>query len=320
MKINCSSYSILVSPNETVLVNIGKKVTLFSISNKNLNKRRQFYALKHASRAALSSDGKMLAYINTSGHIAVHNIDTGELLVKSKCLNIEGYSLYFINDDKQIISSAWNGNVFVLDIKSGKTTVVNSFPFHKSTNLVPISYNNFIVISPISSGETFAYDFTVKNNKAIFSELFSSYSYRIKSLFFSYSEDEVLFFGSNINNSSDKWLSEDIAENVLFLYNISTKEFSPIASIQELLGINCSLSEYGYFTSICISKNKQYVLVGLSQSIIIIDLLNKKHINTVKTKYLSSLHFVKFDTEVIIGTWINIQIIDFQKLCQMKQC
>jgi len=321
MKINCPSYNILISPDETILVNNNNKVSLFAITKNGFNELKQFNVFKNPSRAALSSDGKMLAYSNTSGHIAVHDIETGNLLVKSKCLSKEGYNLHFVNNDTQIISSEWSGDVFILDIESGKTTMLNSFPLHNSTNLMPIAKNHFIVIGSILAGGTLAYNFQIDNNEATFTELFSSYPHRLESSSFICSENEVFFYGGNTNNSSSTWLNKDIAENSLFSYSFSTKKFCSIIDIQQLLGINCSLnSDYGYFASMCISKSKQYALIGFSNSIIIVDLLNKKHIGTIKAKYLSSLNFVKSDTEVIVGTWNNIQIIDFQDLCQMEQC
>ncbi|QNO13513.1 hypothetical protein HYG86_01385 [Alkalicella caledoniensis] len=319
MKSNLPSYNKLLSPDETVLVNIGKYVSLYAIDDSGLNELKRFNTLRNPSRAALSSDGKMLAYSNTSGHIAVHDIETGNLLVKSKCLSKEGYSLYFINNDSQLISSDWFGNIFVLDIKSAKITLLNSFPFHNATNLVPISNNSFMVLGSISTGETVAYDFLIQKDTGTFEKLFSSYPYRLETTSFACFKNEVYFYGDNINNSSDKWLDDDIAENALFSYNMSAKELHSIICIQELLGINCSLnSEYGYFTTICISSNKQYILIGYSKSIIIVDLLSKKHITTIKTKYLNSLHLVKSDTKVIIGTWNDIQIVDFIELCQLN--
>lgn len=321
MKTNCHSYNILISPDETILVNIGKTVSLFAIVDKGLKELKRFNIFGHPSRAALSSDGKMIAYSDTSGHIAVHNIETGNLLVKSKCLSKEGYDLYFINNDTQIISSEWSGSVFVLDIGSSKITVLNSFPFHNATNLLPVAKNRFILMGSILTGGTLAYDFSIEKDAAIYTKLFSSYPYRLESSSFACSENEVFFYGNNINNSSDAWIKEDIAENSLFSYNFSTKEFRSIIEIRQLLGINCGLhSDFGYFTSMCVSKNKQYTLIGYSGSMIIIDLLNKKHIGTIKIKHLSSLHFVKSDTEVIVGTWGNIQIIDFQELCHLGKC
>lgn len=320
MKSNIPSYNKLVSPDEKILVNIGKDVSLYSIDDSGLNELKRFNVLRNPSSAALSSDGNMLAYSNTLGHIAVHDIETGNLLVKSKCLPKEGYNLYFVNNDTQIISSDWSGNVFVLDIESAKTKLLNSFPIHNAANLVPVSNNCFIVLGSISTGKTLAYELLIKKDTGISEKLFLSYPYWLETTSFACFENEVYFYGNNINNSSNKWLDEDIAENVLFSYNFSAKQFHSIICIQELLEKKCSLhSAYGHFTCICISSNKNYILIGYSKSIIIVDLLNKKHINTIKTKQLSSLHFVKSDTKVIIGTWKDIQIIEFKELCESNR-
>ena len=318
MKINRPSYRLLISPDESFLVNVGREVILFTIGDTSLNELKRFNALRNPSFCALSSNSKMVAYHSTRGHIAVHDIKTGNLLAKSKCLSKEGYGLYFINNDTQIISSVCQGSVFVLDIESGKVSILNNFPVHHATNIVPIPDNNFIAIGSMPDEGTLAYGFSIEQDTRTFTDLFSSYPYLLESVTFIYSGNEILFFGSPIKNNSDEWCNGSILEYFLFSYNLSTNIFCSIFKIQDLLGIDGRVHlDYGYFTSMCLSKSKQYLLIGFSKSIIIIDLLNNKHINTVRAMYVSSLHFVKSDTEVVIATWERIQFVDFQKLCKM---
>ena len=103
--------------------------------------------------------------------------------------------MHFINNDTQIISSKWSGDVFILDIESGKTTVLNSFPLHSSTNLMHIAKNYFIVMGSILTGGTLAHNLQIDNDETTFAELFSSYPHRLESSSFICSEnDSELYF------------------------------------------------------------------------------------------------------------------------------
>ena len=90
MKINRQSSKILISANEKLLFNVGGTASIFDISGEKAIEMKRFEKLSNSSQIAISSDEKMIAYKNTSGHIAVHDVETGELLVKSKCLSSEG--------------------------------------------------------------------------------------------------------------------------------------------------------------------------------------------------------------------------------------
>ena len=314
MNADSPSYNILISPDETVLLNAGKSVSLYRITENGICGLNQVRSLKHPSRIALSSSGTMFAYSNTSGHIAVHDIKTGELLVKSDCLSKEGFGLYFVNNDMEILSSEWGGSVFTMTLGSGKTSIVGNYPVNHATNLVPINSDNFLVIGSVSGGGTLAFD--TQANESVSTPLFSTYPYWLECSSFACAENEVFFYGHHANNSSDKWINEDVAVNALFSYDMLAKRLINIISIQDILGTSGSMhTKFGYFTCMCISKNKQYVLIGYSSAVLVIDLLSKRHISTRKIKHLSSLHFLKSDTKVVMGTWENIQIVDFQDLC-----
>ena len=320
MNIKIPSYSITISSDETILINVGSRVSIFCINETSLDVINHFRALKNPSRAILSTNKEITAYNNTLGHIAVHDVKKGNIILKSKCLSKEGYGIYFSNNDKLIISSEWFGSVFGLEIASGMTNILNSFPLSNSTNLVPITDKDFIVLGSTLTGETSAYQFSIGENMDTDVQLFFSHSYRLQSNIFACCEDEIIFYGEHINNSSNEWLTDNIAENSLFLYNTVTKKFCMFINIQQLLGITGSLHlDYGYITCMCASKNKQYILVGYSKSILIIDWINKKHIGTVKVKYLSSLHFIKNDTVVVVGTWNNVRFIEFGELCKLDK-
>lgn len=95
MKINRSGYNIALSDDEKLLFIVSSTVCIYDISGEKAIELKCFNNLKNPSDIALSSNEKLVAYSNTSGYIAVHNVDNGKLLLKSKCLSKEGYDLFF---------------------------------------------------------------------------------------------------------------------------------------------------------------------------------------------------------------------------------
>lgn len=300
MKINCKSYNLILSKNERLLFNVGGNVSIIDISGEDGVRLGRLEKLKNPSSVAISLDQKLIAYNNTSGHIAVHNIESGELLLKSECISKEGYDLFFINNDKQIISSTWEGEIFILDIESSRISIVCELPI-SSTNIISSNNNSFIVIGSGLDVNTCFFEL-VLSEKTSYKELYSTSQYWIKGIGYTTLDNEIYLFA----NSSNFETSAIVKLNTL------TNKLCFCFILEDVLGFKGDLlTEYGYFTSMCISRNGRYLLLGFSNSIIVIDMYNKKHISTTKMNYVSSLHFISSDTKVVIGTWTRIHIIDF---------
>ena len=303
MKINCPSSRVLISADEKLLFNVGGTVSIFDISGEKAVKLKRLNKLRNSSHIAISFDEKLVAYKNTSGHIAVHEIETGELLLKSKCLAEAGEDLFFINKNKQILSSEWGGKVFILDIETGDTNVISKFPV-SSVNLFSISDDKFILSGSCQNKYTRIFELSL-TEKISSKELYSMPQYMIEDVCVAVSGDDIFFFAR----------STDCEKYSIVSFNTSTNEMCFCFDIDELLGFKGDLiSEYGYFTSMCVSKDKRYLLIGMSLSIIVVDLFEKKSVGTIKMDYITSIQFILSDTKVVIGTWTNIQIIDFPAL------
>ena len=63
---------------------------------------------------AISPDGKTLAAKNTSGEIALINMETGEEILRNKMQKSEGYPLTFTRDGKYVLDFDWDGRTMLL--------------------------------------------------------------------------------------------------------------------------------------------------------------------------------------------------------------
>jgi hypothetical protein len=87
-----------------------------------------------------------------------------------------------------------------------------------------------------------------------------------------------------------------------------------VLNIKKALGIRRMERKFGYFTSLCASEDKRYLLLGFSDAVVAFDLIKNECINIVRfqeTNVVSHLRFFASDTKVLIGTWSFIQSVDF---------
>ena len=241
MKINRPSYKSWVSDDEKLLFNVGGMVSILDISGEKFVELKRFTKLKHPSYLALSSNKKLLACSNTSGHIAVYDIETGETLIKSKYLSEEGRDLFFINNDTQIISPVRSGQVFIFDIESGKTTVAFNFPL-RTMNICPVSDSKFVAFGSNSGSKTYSriFEFFL-TGKATEKDLKIPYPYSLESSCIVFSDECILFCGSNDSNNN---------KMKIIKFNLSKSE------TEWVFDTKTSIVSLGYFTCMCISKNK----------------------------------------------------------------
>ena len=308
MKIRKPSYKILFSEDEQTLFSVGGTVSAFDVSGEKAVELLRLNSLKNPSRITVSSDEKLLAYSNTSGHIAVHDIDSGKLLIKSKCLSEEGNSLFFLKGNKQIISSGWDGRVFILCLESGDVTVI--FDGLSIPEIIPIFGDDYLVLGSDISDEIMSTSiFKISlGGDVLTEELHSALPYVLQTVSTVRFKDEVFFCESIARGRSFN------ARDSILSFNLSTNEMTTIFCVNEVVNKKDLIGEFGIFTSMCISSDGRCLLIGYSDAVIAFDLFKKKLIGTVEMKYVSSLKFLSLDKRAAIGTWTNTHIIDFETL------
>lgn len=359
MKIRKNSYEIHISPSKKLLINIGGCVNIFEMDGDEFKEFRCFNQLKNLDYSAISNNEKLIAYKNTSGHIVVQEIETEEILIKNKKIPIEGGRLYFIDNDKAIISSNWNGEVFTIDMLTGNAEIVFDLPI-STMDMLPIEEGKFIAFGSQNIDEKLhseVFILSIKDKKIVNRYSFPKFSLEEPQAFL---RDNEVYFYSEINHENKKLvvalnvlngkletfldaseviLGENEQENPVF--KIKDKK---VAEIYEMLiqQINEAFDQSpemkknfdevfdnadkdndialrGYMTCMCMSQNKKILIIGFSDSVYVYDAITKKIIGMKKMKYVSSVNFLLDDSKVIIGTWTNIHIIDFCDLLFPKK-
>lgn len=314
MKINRRGYETLLSADEKTLYLVGSAVSVWDISGEKAVELKRFNDLKNPDNIAVSTDGRLIAYSNTLGHIAVHDLESGELLVKSKCTSREGNGLYFIRDNRLILSSDWDGNVFTLNIETGEFTVTGKLPVILP-DLCRVDDSTFLVIGSKIEDYSRLLEISV-GEEIIWNAPIVISSYEADSYGKAVLGEKVFFCADAVEGDLHGRNSHTVSFNILS-FDMTTKKLSVCLELGELFGPQHRLIyEHGYTTCMCIGRDGKTLLLGTNKEIIGIDLAEKKLLGIGEVKYLSSLHFMASDTKVLIGTWEHVEIVNFDSLFQ----
>lgn len=117
-KIKGGAYDMFVSED-------GKLVTTHNIRNGvyvyDIETAKPVLSVKTVSNVSLSvvsPDKKILAAKNTSGHLALISMETGEEICRNKMSDHEGYMMTFTEDSKYVIDFDWQGRTMLLDTEN----------------------------------------------------------------------------------------------------------------------------------------------------------------------------------------------------------
>ena len=321
MKFYCKGYKTIVSQNENRLFITNEGASILELQDNNLVEVARFCELKDTTEVAVTTDEKVLAYKNTKGHIAIHDIMSGAILKKSKAFSEEGYGLFFLPDGKRLISSSWNRKIFILDIVTGDISDILTLPGAEE---------NLIGLFPKGlKGEYIILGSGVDKNGQLNSELYSlsvcqhivyqklmdipGYDFDIKcalSLPNAAIIDATQEDSTSIELLSIKDILDTRRQGVIFKYNYYSNRLEEIFRVYE------DIEQYGYYTCMCLSSNMKYFLLGYSDGIIIFDWQSKKCLGFKEVENLQDLHFFNNDTKIIVTTWSYVCIEDFFSFLQ----
>lgn len=310
--LRAKSYNAVITKDESMILNIAGNASLWQVDGDELTKVGDFNTLKHSSFGAIAASKKVVALKNTSGKIAVHETKAGELLLKHNAVMCEGYGLFVVNDSKQILSSTWDCDVFMIDISSGKVVkekVCNS-EYHGAPILPGRTDNEFFIycqkrntqrnsLSPSAilkltvSEESFCYE-------PISDMLNCCTSTPIKY------QDSLLF-------SSDPSLSF----SKLYLFSMANFEYREYIDVQQAYATTHGEknNELQYVTHINSSTDGKYlVLVCKWSTILIIETSGLKCLRRIEHTNISNTLFFNNNKNLWVGTWEKVFIYDFLEL------
>lgn len=289
------SYEIKKSPCGKYYVCVGGSINVFD--QKTGIKLISFKELKHPDVISFSKKGDLLGVKNTSGKIAIYNLND------MSCLNIifptkkEGANLLFTHDDKNIVSADWAGNIYTIDIKENTSEIIK----HEQARFTAIEYieekDEYIFQSelyciswkyPFSNNKPKILENNVKNeNKDRNSEIFykkkfckaNGYNlvcYRYENYIDVYDERDSLI---------KRIYTNDVIDKISFDWSVDGK----------YIGI--------------ISGN-----TSESMAVRIVRFTDEKVIKDYKFEFPCYVEFTQDGKELLIGTWKNGYVIDINDL------
>lgn len=117
-----ASYEIKKSPDGRYFTTIGGSPFVWDAQTG--KKTVSFGQIKNPDSMCFSHSGKLLAVKNTSGKIALFDMDKLEHIESFQPAKSEGCGLMFTPDDRFIISADWDGKIYTLELCSGKTEIM----------------------------------------------------------------------------------------------------------------------------------------------------------------------------------------------------
>ncbi|MDR1700522.1 MAG: hypothetical protein LBR68_04950, partial [Lachnoclostridium sp.] len=255
MKINRTSYYTRLSKDEHRLFNVGGAISIWKIDGEKPTEICKIKVLKNPSYLAISSNEKLLAYSNTLGHLTVVEIETGQTIAKTKGTKVEGGNILFFHEDAKILSSDWDGNLFTWDIKSDKITILEELPII-TVDLFSCYHENKVIIAGLDSKSKRKYlrlwEMKLEGKLKLEEILMSNQYYWMSIPYLCIVEGECFFFYET-KKADSKIYSLDLVSKVereVISFPMNKKE--------NLYNIE------GYYTSICVSTNKRFLILGFS--------------------------------------------------------
>jgi len=314
----------LISSDGSMILNLAGKVSLLKVMELEISKIYEFSELKNPSYGTFSSDLSMIAYKNTAGKIAVHDVKSGDLKFKHNAVKYEGNMLYFVNNNKKILSSTWACEIFTIDISNGDTTklIIGDGEYFDAPIIPGLLNNEFFVCC---------------SERHIYGGNLHVYKSKLYKLYLTESDmhyepicelpqcdgispvklQNSLFFSSRKNASS--------SSSVIYIYDMEKNVYNEYLDIHKIYSLISGEESRDVLRvkHISGSANEIYlflVIESLSEiysptdTIMIIERKSKKCIKILKHNFISNVLLFNEDKHLWVGTWERVYIYDFQSL------
>ena len=305
MKINRTAHFTRLSQDEKRLYNVGGTISAWEIDGEKPIEKYKIKALKNPSFLTLSSNNQLLAYSNTSGHMAVAETETGQIIAKSKGTKLEGNNILFIHENSKVLASDWKGNLFTWDIESGKINIVKKLPIIL-TDIFSCNYGTKVIITGRHSKSKKKYlrlwEMKLQGKLEPKEILLDKKYYGMSCSLLHIVGKECFFFDEAKKNGAKVYSLDLESKEIREVINI------PLNGKRNLYNIE------GYYTSLCVSTDKRFLILGFSDTVIAFDLLEKECLGILRYKnaqVVSDLNFFANNTKILISTWNNIKAMDF---------
>ncbi len=266
--------------------------TVYQYRLSDLKLLKSFKSLSYIYRLSLSNNEKQLAVTNTSGTIAVHSAETGEILGKSRMGRRETFFTYYMEDGSGILCADWNGKIMRLDTSNFRHEVLLDLKYTEGMNPLLLDTDKMQIVEVVNDDVRTELNVYNVSDMQLWKQDYTGVVDHLT--------DQMLFGkGYYIN------LNDYAGHNDITFFN----QMGVLHKVSLPVKYNCN--NYN------ISKSRRYLVFSDSSAISgyfstkILDLYSNKVVKTYHVKYVddmlgSALQFIHNDTELLIPSWEGI--------------
>ena len=281
--------SIYVTDDEKHLVCSN---TRNSVYVHDLNTFKTVFQTKTVSNVAyyaISPDGKTLAAKNTSGEIALINMETGEEILRNKMQKSEGYPLTFTRDSKYVLDFDWDGRTMLLGFDNQCKVMDDTLREDMGESVGYLQYDRFenAVYKRVKGGY-------VSLDTAYISPAGKNIKYKKLCTLIDRFPDRVR--GLSICREKIYYITRERDFMV-----VCDKEFKELERIPLPPVVK---DRQNYFQRAWVSPEEKYVCFKMAEPYILIyDLKTMELVKALKYDFVCDFTMIENDTRFILGTW-----------------
>ena len=281
--------SIYVTDDEKYLVCSN---TRNSVYVHDLNTFKTVFQAKTVSNVAyyaISPDGKTLVAKNTSGEIALINMETGEEILRNKMQKSEGYPLTFTRDGKYVLDFDWDGRTMLLGFDNQCKILDDTLREEMGESVGYLQYDRFenTVYKLVKGGY-------VSLDTAYISPAGKNIKYKKLCTLIDRFPDRVR--GLSICREKIYYITRERDFMV-----VCDKEFKELERIHLPPVV---IDRHNYFQRAWVSPEEKYVCFKMAEPYTLIyDLKTMELVKALKYDFVCDFTMIENDTRFILGTW-----------------
>lgn len=295
-----TSYDIKKSSDHNFFANIDNKVNVWDAQKK--KRICSFNDIKHPSSIAFSYNSKYLAAKNTSGRICLYNLDEMNNVMTVQPSSIEGTNILFTPDDKFILTTDWDGNIFLVDYTTHKIKLLKKY---ENCMVEMIDYDHL--------SNRFTFLISQKRKDKYKSDVFDDYNILLECPYpfdeYNMKERKIdcTIWKIKFNNFLNSYIAINKDKLISYDNNFEITNSRALPELSTTMNIDWS-------------SDGSYILVLCGSVVQIIDFKSFEIIKTFEIKFARFFEFVEEDNDkrILCGTISEGYYIDFNILLEMS--
>ena len=281
--------SIYVTDDEKYLVCSNTRNSVYVHDLNTFETVFQTRTVSNVAYYAISPDGKTLAAKNTSGEIALINMETGEEILRNKMQKSEGYPFTFTRDGKNVLDFDWDGRTMLLGFDNTCKVLDDTLREEMGESVGYLQYDRFenTVYKLVKGGY-------VSLDTAYISPDGKNIKYKKLCTLIDRFPDRVR--GLSICREKIYYITRERDFMV-----VCDKEFKELERISLPPVVK---DRQNYFQRAWVSPEEKYVFFKMAEPYTLIyDLKTMELVKALKYDFVCDFTMIENDTRFILGTW-----------------